>query len=60
MKKMNAKKRLGLIGWIKAKRLTATLRRRWHEDEAWRDSVKAAVNKSVKEKLEKHEEKSSN
>ena len=46
-------KRLGLFGWIKAKIMTARMRRRWKNDAAYREHVQQAVNAGVLEQVEK-------
>ena len=47
----NASRRLGLIGWIKARRLERKLRKRWNGDPAFRARVRSAVSAG----LENHE-----
>lgn len=46
-------KRLGLLGWFKARRLERQLRRRWREDAGWRESVQATVRKEVAKRVNK-------
>ena len=44
-------KRLGLFGWIKAKIMTARMRRRWKNDAAYREHVQQAVNAGLAAKM---------
>ena len=47
--KKNPNKRLGLIGWIKARIMERKLRRRWNSDPEFRSRVRSHVAKVVSE-----------
>ncbi len=42
-------RRLGLVGWFKARRLEWKLRRRWKTDADWRARVQATVTANTAE-----------